>query len=230
MPTSDCSGARRATGTAPRRRSCGRPAALVDRAPARAVPDDDPRDRHGRAPRGRRPGTRIGRSRSGGSPGHNMTHMRGVAPWANVQSRLALARTSLLLSDRAARPHPHRGGRVADPRPAGRASDPRPSSPSSRRCSTASSARAQWTAYSLTTAELRVLHYLPTNLTLSDIAERLYVSRNTTKSHAIAIYRKLGTKHPGRGGGDRRGDRAAARPRSRRAARSDDLLQEARSS
>jgi DNA-binding CsgD family transcriptional regulator len=45
---------------------------------------------------------------------------------------------------------------------------------------------------SLTTAELRVLHYLPTNLTHQDISERLYVSRNTAKSHASAIYRKLG--------------------------------------
>ncbi len=45
---------------------------------------------------------------------------------------------------------------------------------------------------SLTTAELRVLHYLPTNLSHEDIARRLYVSRNTVKSHASAIYRKLG--------------------------------------
>jgi LuxR family maltose regulon positive regulatory protein len=45
---------------------------------------------------------------------------------------------------------------------------------------------------SLSTAELRVLHYLPTNLTHEEIAARLYVSRNTTKSHAASIYRKLG--------------------------------------
>jgi LuxR family maltose regulon positive regulatory protein len=45
---------------------------------------------------------------------------------------------------------------------------------------------------SLTAAELRVLHYLPTNLTHEEIAARLYVSRNTTKSHAASIYRKLG--------------------------------------
>jgi LuxR family maltose regulon positive regulatory protein len=46
---------------------------------------------------------------------------------------------------------------------------------------------------SLTTAELRVLNYLPTHLTLGEIADRLYVSRNTVKSQTIAIYRKLGT-------------------------------------
>ena len=57
--------------------------------------------------------------------------------------------------------------------------------------------KTQWTVYSLTTAELRVLHYLPTNLTLSDIADRLFVSRNTAKSHAASIYRKLGTKRRG---------------------------------
>jgi LuxR family maltose regulon positive regulatory protein len=45
---------------------------------------------------------------------------------------------------------------------------------------------------SLTSAELRVLHFLPTNLTLTEIAQRLYVSRNTAKTHAAAVYRKLG--------------------------------------
>ena len=50
---------------------------------------------------------------------------------------------------------------------------------------------------SLTTAELRVLHYLPTYLTLADIADRLFVSRNTVKTQAIAIYRKLGTSSRG---------------------------------
>jgi LuxR family maltose regulon positive regulatory protein len=50
---------------------------------------------------------------------------------------------------------------------------------------------------SLTTAELRILHYLPTNLTHEEIARRLYVSRNTVKSHAAAIYRKLGASSRG---------------------------------
>ena len=48
-------------------------------------------------------------------------------------------------------------------------------------------------SWGLTAAELRVVQYLPTNLSLADIAGRLYVSRNTVKSQVAAIYRKLGT-------------------------------------
>lgn len=49
----------------------------------------------------------------------------------------------------------------------------------------------------LTPAEVRVLAYLPTHLSLADIAQRLFVSRNTVKTHAIAIYRKLGVASRG---------------------------------
>ena len=45
---------------------------------------------------------------------------------------------------------------------------------------------------SLTTAELRLLPLLPTHLTLAQISERLFVSRNTVKTQAISVYRKLG--------------------------------------
>jgi DNA-binding NarL/FixJ family response regulator len=44
----------------------------------------------------------------------------------------------------------------------------------------------------LTAAEQGVLAYLPTNFTFAAIAEERFVSRNTVKSHAISIYRKLG--------------------------------------
>jgi len=44
----------------------------------------------------------------------------------------------------------------------------------------------------LTPAEARVLAYLPTHLSLADIAQRLFVSRNTVKSHTLAVYRKFG--------------------------------------
>jgi LuxR family maltose regulon positive regulatory protein len=47
-------------------------------------------------------------------------------------------------------------------------------------------------ASSLTTAELRLLPLLATHLSLAEISERLVVSRNTVKTQAISIYRKLG--------------------------------------
>jgi LuxR family maltose regulon positive regulatory protein len=51
---------------------------------------------------------------------------------------------------------------------------------------------ASWGASSLTTAQLRLLPLLPTHLSYPEIGERLYISRNTVKAHAMAIYRKLG--------------------------------------
>jgi LuxR family transcriptional regulator, maltose regulon positive regulatory protein len=45
---------------------------------------------------------------------------------------------------------------------------------------------------SLTAAELRLLPYLATHLTFPEIASRLFISRNTAKTEAVAIYRKFG--------------------------------------
>jgi DNA-binding CsgD family transcriptional regulator len=45
---------------------------------------------------------------------------------------------------------------------------------------------------SLTTAELRVLQLLPTHLSFREMAAGLHVSANTVKTHAHAVYRKLG--------------------------------------
>jgi LuxR family transcriptional regulator, maltose regulon positive regulatory protein len=47
------------------------------------------------------------------------------------------------------------------------------------------------TPSSLTTAELRTLHFLPTHLSFREIGERVYVSANTVKTQANAVYRKL---------------------------------------
>jgi LuxR family maltose regulon positive regulatory protein len=47
----------------------------------------------------------------------------------------------------------------------------------------------------LSESELRVLRYLPTNLTGPEIAGQLYVSVNTVKSHLRSLYAKLGTHH-----------------------------------
>jgi LuxR family maltose regulon positive regulatory protein len=50
---------------------------------------------------------------------------------------------------------------------------------------------------SLTAAELRLLPFLTTHLTFREIGERLFVSRNTVKTQAISIYRKLGASSRG---------------------------------
>jgi DNA-binding NarL/FixJ family response regulator len=44
----------------------------------------------------------------------------------------------------------------------------------------------------LSESELRVLRYLPTNLTGPEIANELYVSPNTVKTHVRNLYAKLG--------------------------------------
>ena len=44
----------------------------------------------------------------------------------------------------------------------------------------------------LSPAELRLLPYLQTHLTLREIGDRLFVSRNTVSSEVTSIYRKLG--------------------------------------
>jgi LuxR family maltose regulon positive regulatory protein len=46
----------------------------------------------------------------------------------------------------------------------------------------------------LSPSELRVLRYLPTNLTRPDIARELYVSVNTVNTHIRNIYSKLGAR------------------------------------
>ena len=45
---------------------------------------------------------------------------------------------------------------------------------------------------SLTDAELRLLPLLATHMSFREIGTRLYISRNTVKTQAISIYRKLG--------------------------------------
>ena len=45
---------------------------------------------------------------------------------------------------------------------------------------------------SLTAAERRVLELLPTHASLQEIADQLFVARNTVKTHALSVYRKLG--------------------------------------
>jgi LuxR family transcriptional regulator, maltose regulon positive regulatory protein len=46
----------------------------------------------------------------------------------------------------------------------------------------------------LTQGEIRILHYLPTNLTAREIAGELYLSVNTVKTHFRHLYTKLGAR------------------------------------
>jgi len=49
----------------------------------------------------------------------------------------------------------------------------------------------------LSDSEIRVLRYLPTNLSTREIANELYVSPNTVKTHMHRLYAKLGTHRRG---------------------------------
>jgi LuxR family maltose regulon positive regulatory protein len=60
-----------------------------------------------------------------------------------------------------------------------------------RRTHALSEPEGRW-ASSLTPAEQRLLPLLATHLSFREIGERLYVSRNTVKTQAIAVYRKFG--------------------------------------
>lgn len=61
-----------------------------------------------------------------------------------------------------------------------------------RQVITSSAQAAVSGAAPLSAAELRLLPYLQTHLTMGDIAGRLFVSRNTVSTQVGSIYRKLG--------------------------------------
>jgi LuxR family maltose regulon positive regulatory protein len=120
----------------------------------------------------------------------------GVGPWYNVLARLPLVRTALLIDDRVAARTLIREidlALVHEPEENGATAEL-----TALRASVEQAAhRSPDPSVSLTSAELRVLRHLPTNLSLGDIATRLFLSRNTVKTHAGAIYRKLGTTSRG---------------------------------
>ncbi len=116
-----------------------------------------------------------------------------LAPWSNLQARVALARASLLLGDHAA------GRALLDECDDFLALVPDAVRVRRQlaevRATLACEVGVSGPPPVLTVAELRVLRYLPSHLTLAEIAvERLYVSRNTVKTQAIAVYHKLGTR------------------------------------
>lgn len=120
-----------------------------------------------------------------------LTMLNHVTPWTAVEARVVLARAELLLGDLETAAQLAREGAELLQRYPG---------PGILRGQidelTAGivSAAGHSGTYSvpLTTAELRVLRYLPTHLSFQAMADELFVSRNTVKTQAIAIYRKLG--------------------------------------
>jgi LuxR family maltose regulon positive regulatory protein len=112
-------------------------------------------------------------------------------PWLAVQTRLELARVYLALRD-----GPAARALVAE------LSDPRRFQPHLgvlADCAASLQEEAETLsdettphAAGLTGAELRLLPLLATHLSFAEIGTRLYVSRNTIKTQAISIYRRLG--------------------------------------
>jgi LuxR family maltose regulon positive regulatory protein len=112
-------------------------------------------------------------------------------PWLTIQVGLELTRAHLALTEGGAartvlteteqvlEVRPHLGSLIENAREL-------------RDCVTATSGSHGAWAMSLTGAELRLLPYLATHLMFPEIASRLFISRNTVKSEAVSIYRKLG--------------------------------------
>jgi LuxR family transcriptional regulator, maltose regulon positive regulatory protein len=116
--------------------------------------------------------------------------LEGVPPWYAAPASLALARAELRLSNVA-----EARGLIAD---AARITRRMPDAWVLRGWIEDAWARADTFAVeslsgpsSLTTAELRILRFLPSHLFFREIAERLNVSTNTVKTQAHAVYRKL---------------------------------------
>jgi LuxR family maltose regulon positive regulatory protein len=115
--------------------------------------------------------------------------LAGSAGWYEVEVRIALSRTALRLSDPAdARSQLAEASRLL------RSPDAlvlREWLDETRAQAHSANGHAAGDRWSLTTAELRVLQFLPTHLSLPEIAKGLNVSANTVKTHTRAIYRKL---------------------------------------
>ena len=113
-------------------------------------------------------------------------------PWYSVQVRLELARTHLALAERdAALTLLAEARDVLRVRPDLGVLGAQVEELAARVAAVDDPVAVAWAA-SLTVAELRLLPLLTTHLTFREIAERLFVSRNTVKTQAISVYRKLG--------------------------------------
>ena len=118
----------------------------------------------------------------------NLALQRVILPWIALETRLVLACAYAELGDG------NRARTLVDECNELQDSEPGPLLERWRARVAAAIERAGENAIAgpeLTTAELRTLQYLPTHLSQREIGERLYVTRNTVKTHTIAIYRKL---------------------------------------
>ena len=119
-----------------------------------------------------------------------MSGVSDIAPWFHVCGRLIQARTAVLLGDGATarvllrEAQAHMTPELA----ASLAQDLLDDTQQALRRLDADSVPGA----ALTTAELRVLQFMPTHLSFPEIGEHLFLSRNTVKTHALSIYRKLG--------------------------------------
>jgi LuxR family transcriptional regulator, maltose regulon positive regulatory protein len=113
-------------------------------------------------------------------------------PWLGVQVRLTLARAAVTLGEvDSARALLAEAEELIVP-----VSDARQladdAAELTRRVQTLPMGGASAGAGLLTTAELRVLPHLASHLTFEEIGGRLHLSKNTVKTQAISVYRKLG--------------------------------------
>jgi LuxR family maltose regulon positive regulatory protein len=119
-----------------------------------------------------------------------------VAPWISIETRISLARTFLLLGDVAlARALTREAIEFLPLVPDGASLHERLAALEETTDGAAVPPGVLVTP--MTPAEMRVLRYLPTHLTVAAIADELFVSRNTVKTQAISIYRKLGVSSRG---------------------------------
>lgn len=137
---------------------------------------------------------RAGRVDEGKRDARRAAHLLEVlgdfVPWYGAQARIALARAALRLADvAAARALLAEASQLARRTPGASVFQAWLDETWALADSVASSALAG--PATLTLAELRILRFLPTHLTLREIACRLHVSTNTVKTQAHAVYRKL---------------------------------------
>ena len=133
---------------------------------------------------------RLEQSRADLAKAHRLRpELTDALPWYSVQTRLELARTHVALLDSSgAKTLLSEADRLIDRHPrlgvlSGQAEKLEEE--------TAAIMGSREQSSMLTAAELRLLPLLTTHMSFREIGEHLYVSRNTVKTQAISVYRKL---------------------------------------